>query len=96
MSGDNGGDEDSRERMQAMLRGFYDIQDEAGGANDAMDIDAAGFEADRYVESLLKTRSMEELLRQDDRMVKEIRELYAEAMGDQDPFADLHLKYYDL
>ena len=62
MSGENGGDEDSRERMQAMLRGFYDIEDEGGNANDAMDIDAAGL-VDRYVESLRKTKSMEELLR---------------------------------
>ena len=70
-----GGDDDERERMQQMLRGFYDIEDEGADADESMNIDAAGFQADRFVDSLLRTKSMEDLLRQDDRMVKEIREL---------------------
>ena len=63
--------------MQELLRSYYDMgsEDPTATEDESFDIDAGGFAPERYVESLLQTKSMEELLRCDDKMVKEVKSL---------------------
>jgi hypothetical protein len=61
--------------MQELLRSYYDMGEDTAAEDESFDIDAGGFAPERYVESLLQTKSMEELLRCDDKMVKEVKSL---------------------
>ena len=61
--------------MQELLRSYYDMGDSPAQQDESLDIDASGFAPAQYVEGLLQSSTMEELLRADDKMVKEVKSL---------------------
>ncbi|OQR97619.1 fat-free family protein [Achlya hypogyna] len=62
-------------RMQELMSSYYDLSDKDESVNQSKNIDAPGFLSDDYVKNMLESMSMDELLRRDDQMIKEIKEL---------------------
>ncbi|EQC39322.1 hypothetical protein SDRG_03527 [Saprolegnia diclina VS20] len=62
-------------RMQELMSSYYDLSDKEESVNQSKNIDAPGFVADDYVKGMLERMGMDDLLRRDDQMIKEIKEL---------------------
>ncbi|OQS00345.1 fat-free family protein [Thraustotheca clavata] len=62
-------------RMQELMSSYYDLSDKEEHVNQSKNIDATGFMVDEYVKGLLEKMSMDDLLKRDDQMIREIKEL---------------------
>ncbi|KAF0715904.1 Aste57867_3126 [Aphanomyces stellatus] len=62
-------------RIQELMSSYYDLSDKDETVSQSKNIDASGFLVDEYVKGMLETMGMDELLRRDDQMIKEIKEL---------------------
>ncbi|ETV67484.1 hypothetical protein H257_16345 [Aphanomyces astaci] len=62
-------------RMQELMSSYYDLSDKDETVSQSKNINAPGFLVDDYVKDMLESMGMDELLRRDDQMIKEIKEL---------------------
>ncbi|ETW03030.1 hypothetical protein, variant [Aphanomyces invadans] len=62
-------------RMQELMSSYYDLSDKDETVSQSKNINAPGFLVDEYVKDMLENMGMDELLRRDDQMIKEIKEL---------------------
>ncbi|RHY92449.1 hypothetical protein DYB35_003506 [Aphanomyces astaci] len=60
-------------RMQELMSSYYDLSDKDETVSQSKNINAPGFLVDDY--DMLESMGMDELLRRDDQMIKEIKEL---------------------
>ncbi|CEG35769.1 Uncharacterized conserved protein [Plasmopara halstedii] len=62
-------------RMQELLSSYYGLQDQESRQEQLRNIDSPGFDSNLYVQELLKTRGLKDLLSTDDQLIREIKEL---------------------
>lgn len=62
-------------RMQEILSSYYGMQDKESEAESQTNIDAKGFQPTSYVQQMLATKGLNELLATDDLLIREIKEL---------------------
>ncbi|CAK4758240.1 unnamed protein product [Aphanomyces euteiches] len=62
-------------RMQELMSSYYELSDKEDSVSQSKNINAPGFLVDEYVKDMLESMGMDELLRRDDQMIKEIKEL---------------------